>query len=93
MKLSRVIFYKIRSQRWVSQWSEQAEIELANGEVLLASLFYSDKLSAGYGRALGYTHELMLRSSSDQDFTRMYEEGEIDIVAALAKKSYFLGQE
>jgi len=93
MKLNHVIFYKIRSRQWASVWSEHASIELESGEVLLASLFYADKLFAGYGLALGYTHELMIRSLSNEDFTRMYEENDIDVVAALAKKSYFLEPE
>jgi hypothetical protein len=90
MKLDKIVFYRLKSCRWISECTEHAHIVATDGRDTVASLFYPKKLHGkhygNYSPGLGYTHELYIVNTGA--FYRFSNNAVSDVIDALAKVGY-----
>lgn len=90
MKLDKIVFYKLKSCRWISDYTEHADIATTDGRDTIASLFYPEKLHGknygNYSFGAGYTHELYIMNPGT--FYRFSNDEVSDVIDALAKIGY-----
>ena len=86
MKLDKIVFYKLKSCRWISDCTEHANIITTDGRDTIASLFYPEKLNGNYSFGAGYTHELYIMNPGT--FNWFSNDEVSDVIDALAKIGY-----
>lgn len=91
MKLDRVVFYKLKSCRWISDCTEHADIITTDGRETIVSLFHAKKLHGKYygtyNIGIGYTHELYIMHTGT--FHRFSNDEVAGVIDAMANVGYF----